>query len=132
MNLFGSGYAGLSPMRHPGPFHDGVRDFERLPHLDTQSTNQPSELLPDERQTLRNPVPPLSIRPLMHPEVPCATVRDAGQCSLHDYFARIGKPSLTESAPIHGKLLDTYEVVYTKWSLWRAGVAHPLVFRLGS
>jgi hypothetical protein len=49
----------------------------------------------------------------------------------HDFFAHIGKPSLTESARIDGKLLDTYEVVYNTWSPQRAAVTHPLVFRLG-
>ena len=101
-------------------------------HFYGMPTNHPSELLPDQRQTLRNPVSPLPIRPLMPPEVPFATVRDADQCCLHDFFAHIGKRSLIESARIDGRLLDTYEVVYSKWSPRRAGVAHPLVFRFVS
>ena len=67
--------------------------------------------------------------PSMHAEVPCATVRNADQCCLH-FFAHIGKPSLTESARIDGKLLDTYEVVYSKWSPRRAGRLKPWCFVL--
>jgi hypothetical protein len=59
-------------------------------------------------------------------------LRDADQRCLDNFSARIGEPTLTESARIGEKLLETYEVVYNKWPLRRLRLAHSLVFRLGS